>query len=160
MDWGRYGSFNFILHFRSSEDTLLESEGAMTVASLELCKTLYELSGWEATQNFWKSLLGHDAKTWRDFKVVDFNGAEIPDAFGERTYPAYDLGYLLRKLQPLSEERGRFFLSFNPDQDRWFTGFSATYDQYHSDKGDADTPEDAACKLAIELFKQGVLKHG
>jgi hypothetical protein len=67
--------------------------------------------------------------------------------------PAYDLGFLLRKLPNIVDaDRFRMLQSGGG----WFTG-------YHD--GDlftlatvANTPEDAACKLAIELWKQEVLK--
>lgn len=99
----------------------------MTVASLEFCKELYELSGWVTDE--WRSGTGTTT------------GA----------YPAYNLGYLLRKL-PDSSEVFRFD----------YNAYEATH--YPNPGGDssarADTPEDAACKLAIELFKQGILRRG
>jgi hypothetical protein len=57
--------------------------------------------------------------------------------------PAYDLGYLLRKLpQPYS------IMAYSTGRLVAVQGeVTAT----------ADTPEDAAAKLAIELFKQGIL---
>lgn len=98
----------------------------MNVANLDLCRELYELSGW--TDNDHHRYLGE--------------GEEIP---------AYDLGYLLRKLQP-----------FNAADLQWLGGKWAAQavifgTQPKSERTEADTPEDAACKLAIELFKQGVL---
>ena len=66
--------------------------------------------------------------------------------------PAYDLGYLMRMLpagcyvaQQSDEEAN------DPQKPQWAA-------LGYRDKGlFADTPEDAACKLAIELFKQGIL---
>lgn len=97
----------------------------INVASLELCRELYELSGWED---------GYES-TMDWHQPVD----------GSRGAPAYDLGYLLRKL-PLGELRNRDGL-----YSAWQNNSANVAPQY------AETPEDAACKLAIELFKQGVL---
>lgn len=67
--------------------------------------------------------------------------------------PAYDLGYLLRKLK-----QG---LKYGLDD----IGIDLALDQWearHKALGtpticEACTPEDAAAKLAVELFKQGIL---
>jgi hypothetical protein len=103
----------------------------MNVASRELCEQLHELSAW-------------DGKFKKRYVVVgDSDG-------GADSIPAYDLGYLLRKL-PQNEE---IELRYSDKNGHWFIrgkteiGISIF----------ADTAEDAACKLAIELFKQGVLK--
>lgn len=94
-------------------------------ASPELCKTLYELSGWEPSPGVTK---------------------------GDNHWPAYNLGYLLRKL---------------PEQVELKSYFDGSWDCRHIDTDEAwgvngrmngDTPEDATAKLAIELFKQGILK--
>jgi hypothetical protein len=71
---------------------------------------------------------------------------------------AYDLGYLLRKL-PMWNGTTRLTLQpvVGSINDRW----DASYDyQDGSSEHDnfADTPEDAVCKLCIELFKQGILQ--
>ena len=63
----------------------------MHVASLELSRELYELSGWDdrrAIQYYWH---GDDLD---HVTVVDAEQHEPECA----VYPAYDLGYLLRKL--------------------------------------------------------------
>ena len=95
----------------------------MNVASLELSKELYELSGWEAGYMDWHY-----------------------DEYVRRVGPKYDLGYLLRKL---------------PEQTHvYFTGTSwaTTWNKpYKSRSTSSDSPENAAAKLAIELFKQGIL---
>ena len=87
----------------------------MNTASLELCKELFELSGWDGTAYEHELLNGkHYTRTLPVKEMTHFD---------QNTYiPAYDLGYLLRKLPPSIQR--------------------------------ADTPEDAASKLAIELFKQ------
>lgn len=121
----------------------------MNVASHSLCKELYELSGWYFG--------GH---TWHH---SDFNDlwtlAPAPDKVG-KTYkvvcPAYDLGYLLRKL-PESVDSIYGLLLYPTSGGQWFAGYYEP-DGLEQYEVHADTPEDAACKLAIELFKQGVLK--
>jgi hypothetical protein len=85
----------------------------MNTASLELCKELFELSGWD--------------------------------------YPAYDLGSLLRKLP-------RDFVLRPIPGAQW----EIQYAPGMSGKEkicQADTPEDAACSLAIYLFKEGILER-
>lgn len=100
-----------------------------TVASLELCKELYELSGW-----------------------IDRKELRLDYVVGKGVLPRYDLGYLLRKL-PLGSQ---VYTSIGKP--------NKYYAHYHELRGEksgfceADTPEDAACKLAIELFKKGILK--
>lgn len=97
----------------------------MNTASLELCKELYELSGWEGEEDVYRQ-------------------AEPGEEDENVVCPAYSAGYLLRKL-PKDETTYGFKLG------KW-------YAQYQAAPVFADTPEDALCKLAIELFKQGVLK--
>lgn len=118
----------------------------MNTASLELCKELYKVSGWKA--DYWYDW-NHGEPTVEDMKLSEFN------------IPAYDLGYLLRKLPRfIEEETMHYWLNLAPDAEtEWF----ATYDYYDaSPKGIAGgykaTPEDALVELAIELFKQGILK--
>ena len=59
----------------------------MNVANLDLCKELYELSGWKATEKY-----HYIAGTYTDIDTVAFRGRKYDGV------PAYDLGYLLRKL--------------------------------------------------------------
>lgn len=62
----------------------------------------------------------------------------------------YSLGYLLRKLP-------RAAIVSLPPKYRASIYVTGVTDELVFD---ADTPEDAACKLAIELFKQGILTKG
>lgn len=112
----------------------------MIIASLELSKTLFELSGWQADNIIYGDLLPNE----KGFKrpVIAYE---------------YDLGYLLRKLPTEYEvdlvayPLGGWQAGYEFDKS---AGIEAAYKyEFH-----ADTPEDAACKLAIELFKQGILK--
>lgn len=106
----------------------------MNVASLSLCKALYEVSTWRGSE-FWWYRVGNE---W------------YSDAYkGE--FPAYDLGCLLRKLPGFSMNGGKVGVKI---LDRSSQPFSIWYKGFN---GSADTPEDAACKLAIELFKQKIL---
>lgn len=113
----------------------------MNVAELSLCKTLWELSGWGDTYARW-SIKG-DA-------TGDHESARV-NMLGVGDIPAYDLGYLLRKLPALCSVDS---ISQKDGRREWSVSAPFKLDTYTT----ADTPEDCAAKLAIELFKQGVLK--
>lgn len=138
----------------------------MNVASLELCKELYELSGWG---NGYKDL-SELAAYWKAGKFVDnptihkYSPDVLLGEFYGRmlfTVPAYHLGYLLSKMQGHDQT---IVMRWNRDlggragmkawDGKWCIG---TFDMPQGDYPIADTPEDAAAKLAIELFKQGIL---
>lgn len=93
----------------------------MNVANIDLCKELYELSGWGTAKegDVWTDASGH---------------------------PRYELGYLLRKL---------------PNGTNVMYNNERSAASYEVPIGElylyGKTPEDAACKLAIELLKKGVL---
>lgn len=103
----------------------------MNVANLELCKELYELSNWTTDK-------------WIDGDT----GLPINGYLAVGDVPAYDLGYLLRKLPPS--------YSVRHTSEGVFTVI--LHQGVLSKQTQADIPEDAACKLAIELFKQGILQ--
>lgn len=105
----------------------------MNVANRELSQELYELSGWEEDTHDWYG--------------------------ANKTYlaPRYTLGYLIRKLPNFISVGVESFVMTSGKR-----GYFAEHDDYtpsHEFRFVADTPEDAACKLAIELFKQGVLSR-
>lgn len=145
----------------------------MNVASLKLCKELYELSGWDNTELYHAQSIFDEPvelsryRTQKDLDdeqgtgkllVWSYSGVEIGSF--KWTIPAYDLGYLLRKL-PAWFRNGEFYLS-NDGAEKlgWTAGYMKEDNDgylYWTMSELADTPEDAACKLAIELFKQGVL---
>jgi hypothetical protein len=116
---------------------------------LELCKELYELSGWMvddyymgyplvwATDEMSKGLAKHQL-VWHEPWRSDPNYKFVA--------PAYDLGYLLRKLQ--GYDCGVYY------SNQWQQWIATAHD---NNQGKADTPENAAAKLAIELFKQNIL---
>lgn len=120
----------------------------MNVASLELCKELYELSEWD--EQFPVLLHYLDNEVWHK-KLYQ------SDARDELTYcPAYTLGYLLRKLPADNETMVGY----------WKGGWKAVYVAPNGTEwrattrsylGAGDTPEDAVTKLTIELFKQNIL---
>jgi hypothetical protein len=127
---------------------------AMNVASLELCKELYELSGWIK------------ADDW-GFRKYSAKGIAMNygSRLGKYEIPAYDLGYLLRKLPktvPNDDNGGSYYfdLHFVPYKDSgdWTACYDNAVGVTYKYDAFADTPEDAACKLAIELFKQEILK--
>lgn len=130
----------------------------MNVASLELCKELYELSGWGDTEKA-HYLLDGKPQVMRWSKV----GVEDERSWHELVLraPAYDLGYLLRKVPEFlpmpSEEFFPASLTVRCGKHEWLAGYATT--RKWIKKIWADTPEDAACKLAIELFKRGILQR-
>lgn len=135
----------------------------MNVASVGLCKELYELSGWIDQSHWWVNRNG--------WEVWDNESLNFPKA------PAYDLGYLLRKLPEVGNlglpyvgqaTNGSkiYIASFINWWAIWEYDGRGSANDWHSrliDSGlhfTAITPEDAAAKLASELFKQGILKEG
>jgi hypothetical protein len=113
----------------------------MNVASRELCEELYELSGW--TSQAYES--GGIEKAWRPTPLISAENYRLI-TIGPNTpedIPAYGLGYLLRKLPEIS-------MLWQQDG-KWHCDLEDAY------MCEAHTPEDAACKLCIELFKQGIL---
>src|SRR4051812_5644897 len=105
----------------------------MNVANLELCKTLHELSGWEQSDFFYT--------TDRPFAEA-MHGRQ--GYFN--TIPAYELGYLLRKLP-----NGATVMWNNERSAATLQVVVGELLQY------GKTPEDAIAKLCCELFRQGIL---
>lgn len=136
----------------------------MRVANLELCKELFEVSGWDLDE--------HDkylSKWWwsLDGVVQDWAADRYKLTPDQVVAPAYDLGYLLRKLPDFTE----LHKEYADGKVRWnctdenaesqingvpFAEPHIDFEFYDNDHY-ADTPEDAACKLAIELFEQNIL---
>lgn len=129
----------------------------MNVASLELCKELYELSGWEGTYLIRYQDTSPNSP-WVLTEAYRLSGVGLFESI-----PAYDLGHLLRELEPLSKIKNlteSYIVLDHVDYLGWRARLESRYDS-HKDRwieDSANTPEDAAAKLAIELFKQGVLK--
>lgn len=118
----------------------------MTTANKELCQELYELTGWETNDNlYWVQ-----SKNGGDFLASTQVGGD---------FPAYTAGYLLRKLPPMLGEDSLCMCAILPTEKVQWT---AAYTDDEPDSGGryavaADTPEDVLCKLAIILWKEGVL---
>jgi hypothetical protein len=78
------------------------------------------------------------------------------DQFG-----GYSLGYLLRKLPAhilSAKHEEQTWLFVERDDDGYGAGYQTVEGKTWELYCVADNPEDALAKLAIELFKQGVLK--
>jgi hypothetical protein len=69
------------------------------------------------------------------------------------TLPAYDLGYVMRKLP----SGIHIFKASKSVRNDGVVKYSAWMQNVTRYRLLATTPEDAACELAIELFKSGVL---
>lgn len=115
----------------------------MNVASLDLCKELYKLSGWRDG--------GFEYTPYGD--VIKVSGVSFK---AEKTgfYPAYDLGYLLRKLPKEYGGDSLGLVVIDPEFGSRDGMWECGYEQFFCN---ADTPEDAAAKLCIELIKQKVI---
>lgn len=110
----------------------------MHLTALELCKQLYELSGWGHWPDpaYWYSRQGKINHSYMPARLEDARGY----------IPAYDLSYLLRKFAG----KGGVTLCYGD------MGCTATS---HVWTAEAATPEDAVALLAIRLFAQeGVFK--
>ena len=123
----------------------------MNVASLELCRELYELSGWRNTEH-----------NYPGEKISKGTAGTKDDPHIVTVIPAYDLGYLLRKLpmqipsESGDEDDNYCFQLTEGLEAKWQIDYRDRYDGQFTAVVD-DIPENAACQLAIELFKQGVL---
>ena len=125
----------------------------MNVASKQLSQELYELSGWNCVRDWYFAYHKAAGEVEYDLKL----NADESKA-GRDDFPAYDVGYLLRKLPGYShvshidEEHSR-------DGD---TFYKASYQSHIRgqmiDGRGQESPEDAVAWLCIELFKQGILK--
>lgn len=107
----------------------------MDVAKFELCRQLYQLSQWDKTYFVWAVANEGNFSPWLRESVGSSS------AYTE--YPAYDLGYLLRKL-PIGTEIYRLE-----------NQYGAARHSIKDSRQLADTPEDAVCRLSIDLIKKG-----
>lgn len=132
----------------------------MNVASLKLCEKLYKLSGWQGAEQAEEDTEGNlwfnSSVGWQ--LVADARFTALVDEPGD-WLPAYDAGYLLRKFPrniQIDESIGWLTLAGNAEL--WQCGYLMDGGYMGTRFNDfGNTPEDALCKLAIELFKEGVL---
>lgn len=134
------------------------------VASRELSEELYALSGWRDTGVIHKKELDAEPASWI---VTSTNITPLLLKIDPHTkMVAYPLGYVLRKLPAQTYNKSMhywywFTLAPVDSQGTWSASYDAQAIEEDEDKAMyfnfAETPEDAAAKLAIELFKQGVL---
>lgn len=126
----------------------------MHITSLELCKELYELSGWEGYDRWY--MTGPDGRVIGTATPRIFKHDRDYAAGYRTTVPAYDLGYLLRKLPSIAIE-AKFAQVLKLGEKRYMAWVANDEDGYDETEAIADTPEDAACKLCISLLKSGIL---
>lgn len=125
----------------------------MEVANIELCKELYELSGWIPQYGWYYYEVGGTRLEPVSEEHWGIDGEPGEDNVYLKGV-AYDLGFLLRKLPNVYIATG----TSRDKKDRPTVAEFGFGDQCV--RGEADTPEDAVCKLAIELFKSGILTKG
>lgn len=123
----------------------------LNTANIELSRELYSLSGWKDTLCWWNVFKPYE--DGRPHYLVDTYRHQSTD----QHIPAYDLGYLVRKLPATSQWRQFDWEEFIPiimgvsnHDGFWTVGYM--------EEVEGDTPEDAACELLIEMFKTGKLK--
>ena len=120
------------------------------VASVDLCQELYKLSGWANTAAFWQDDYYPDGShLWNLYDDSELRSGSV--------VPAYDLGYLMRMLPGHYVQK----LGNETYTARW-TCYAPTAEQRalgtnHLSGSSRTSPENALCRLAIELFNQGVL---
>lgn len=132
----------------------------MLTTSLEISKRLYELSDWEGTSyQYTADLKGH----FHDDTRAECRSCEFEFGAGGRPYyPAYDLGYLLRKLQKETWIDLEIICDFHTNNP--YIVKVVEYDAIDGshtikyDIGRTETLEEAIGLLAIKLFEEGALK--
>jgi hypothetical protein len=127
----------------------------MMVASLSDCRELFALSGWGDTEWSYYCDEAHDdtpaLNLSEPLKVVGGVG------YYDHRYPAYDLGYLVRKL-PV-----HYLQKFGNESyvARWVypapTREQIELGTHHIIGHSRTSPENALCRLAVNLFEAGVL---
>jgi len=120
----------------------------MNVADIKLCKELYGLSGWSDTEKIWCHYIGNGNTSTDTAPYVRL----VAPIARDDDCPAYELGYLLRRLP-----KNRIKLR-NNNQTGWGCQYNPgrqhgpEYNQYGA------TPENATCRLAIELIREGIIE--
>lgn len=139
----------------------------MNFANLKLCKELYELSGWCASESLmWNRVTRktHRGGEWEDLggaeenlplsheQLPNYNHENKHDAvYSQFICPAYDLDYLRVKI-----------LEFmGPEPNQYPKAEQLMWESWVHTRNELAMALvkgcDATCKLAIELFKQNIL---
>lgn len=152
------------------------------IASRRLCEELYELSGWNRTEFLWAAPpLTDDYMPIHRKELHKLNDDPVMVSSMYNSTFAYDLAYLLNRLPGTIRCREHSFwyrwrltplqkgYCISYQNDAWVTahksalkrdGFSDDYIellQYWQSPQYGDNAADAVAKLAIELFKRGIL---
>ena len=123
----------------------------MHVANLELCHELYVLSRWCNTAMMYPC----DAEMFVDEEDDERSEPYYPkdgSTICDRDFPAYDLGYLWRKLPPsikIELEKRVYY----DDTDEWSVDLTVWYGDSFYWTDDFPTAEDALAALHIRLLK-------
>ena len=138
----------------------------MSTTSLEVSKELYEVSGWgyNHKQGDYCNFIWRQGSYKPYLTSLDEN-EHIPSIrkdLDKAIAPAYDLGYLLRKLPVLKDIDFRVEQDGADENGDCWVAYGVDYAAHR--EGDSNrwwstdnAPEDATAKLCIELFKQGIL---
>jgi hypothetical protein len=126
----------------------------MNTASLELCKELYKLKP-EWDTEYWITSHGLQKRDLSGYPNQPDRIKTLPVITADVYAPAYTLDYLIRKLPP--KYMGAWLELWKPT-----VGWAVGYDDGGVEENEyptatADTTEDALCKLAIKLIKEGTL---
>ena len=116
----------------------------------DLCKQVYEATGWDGTEKFWHSLISHDMKTWSDYKLQDYKPDNL---FGIRIVPLYTSDYLLENL-PL--EKGNYIGLQIWSGGNWGASWQPSRGKRHTSAID-DTPLKTLLKLTLKLHEEEIL---
>lgn len=116
------------------------------VADYELCKQLYEATGWKGTRQVWWL-----NEATGEYRLRLSTGVSALDDL----VPAYDIGYLLLSLP--SSVRSPSWRSCMLSFQKSSRGYRYWYNNQRELNYQANTPQNAACLLAIALAKSGAL---
>ena len=125
----------------------------------ELCKTVYEQTGWRATGKYWI------ADTYPEKPYDLYVSDKVINEGGFSTIcPLYTSDYLLEKLEVVGyvdgPSKGVELMMDHHNGWGWLAHIPEYYYKYGGDKwvGFSDTPLKALLKLTIALHKAGELK--
>ena len=115
------------------------------VANLTECKELYQCSGWNKQYWWWQYHIFDDDSTGY-ILTGEHDASPMKSA-----HPAYDSGYLLRMLPPVTLRK---------DGNGSYVAEWVDHLEHRSIQRDSRTnAENAMCRLAIALYEAGVMVH-